>query len=700
MSEEDKKETSEDHYKHWVKEFAAAKKAITKWHKEGEKTVSRFLDDRRGDLNDAAENTTRLNLFHSNIVTLMSMLYGRVPKVEVARRFADADDDQARVAGQILSRMLNTDIEEAGEDIASVFRNCLQDRLIPGMGTARVKYEFDEENGEIKNEWVDTVYTYWKDVLWSPARTYPEIRWKAYRSYFSKEQVKKRFPKVDVKKLSFQSKGPLGKGRYDKEDEPNPQCEIWEIWDKDTRRVYYWCEGYQKMLEVQEDPLELEGFWPDVPPMIANLTTSRYMPRSDYAIAQDLYQEIDELETRITMLTRACKLVGVYDKQQEGVRRMFTEGVENDLIPIDNWAMFSEKQGLVGVVQWLPLKDIVEAVQILTEKQTEKISKLYQITGMNDIMRGAAQAGTARVSATQRQLEANYGSIRIEALQNDFARFVSDLQALKVEIIAKHFQPYCIIQQSNIMATPDAEMAEQAIQLIKAPGAARWRITVRPETLAIADYAQLKQERTEYMMGVAQFMQSAAPLVEMKPEAAPFMMKLMKWGLAGFRGSNEVEGIVDQAVTAMEKAPPEQKPDPEAQKAQAEMQKMQMEMQMQQQEHAAKMKGDQMKMQGDYALQQQKMQLEIQKMQAELQFLQKKYELELQMKQMELGIKVQTAQVSAEAKQQEQEQQFVYNTAEREHEAKIQMESGDQELARDKQRAALKPKPSGNGGSA
>jgi hypothetical protein len=400
------------------------------------------------------------------------------------------------------------------------------------------------------------------------------------------------------------------------------------------------------------------------------------------------------------MLTRACKLVGVYDKQQEGVRRMFTEGVENDLIPIDNWAMFSEKQGLVGVVQWLPLKDIVEAVQILTEKQTEKISKLYQITGMNDIMRGAAQAGTARVSATQRQLEANYGSIRIEALQNDFARFVSDLQALKVEIIAKHFQPYCIIQQSNIMATPDAQMADQAIQLIKAPGAARWRITVRPETLAIADYAQLKQERTEYMMGVAQFMQSAAPLVEMKPEAAPFMMKLMKWGLAGFRGSNEVEGIVDQAVTAMEKAPPEQKPDPAAQKAQAEIQKMQMEMQMSQQEHAAKMKGDQMKMQGDFALQQQKMQLEIQKMQAELQFLQKKYELEIQMKQMELGIKVQTAQVSAEAKQQEQEQQFVYNTAEREHEAKIQMESGDQELARDKQRAALKPKPSGNGGSA
>lgn len=684
-----------DTYKHWIKEFSAAKKAMTKWHKEGDKTVSRFLDDRKGEFNDAVEDVTRLNLYHANIVTLMSMLYGRIPKVEVARRFADADDDQARVAGQILSRMLNTDIEEAGEDIASVFRNCLQDRLIPGMGSARVKYEFDEENGQIKNEWVDVVYTYWKDILWSPARTYAELRWKAYRSYLSKEQVKERFPKCDVSKLSFTSKGPLSKGRYDKEDEANPQCEIWEIWDKESRCVYYFSEGYEKMLEKQQDPLELEGFWPDPPPMIANLTTTRYMPRSDYALAQDLYREIDELETRITMLTRACKLVGVYDKNQDGVQRMFSEGVENDLIPVDNWAMFTEKGGLQGVVQWLPLKDVVGAVDTLTQKQSEKIQKLYQITGMNDVMRGAATQASARVSATQRQLEANYGSIRIEALQNEFARWVSDLQALKAEIIAKHFQPYCIIQQSNILMTPDAQFADKAIQLIKAPGASRWRITVRPETLAIADYAQLKQERTEYLMGIAQFMQSAAPMLEMSPQAAPFMMKMMKWGLAGFRGSSEIEGIVDQAITAMEKNPPPPKSDPAAQKAQAEMQKMQQEGQLRQMEIQAEMQRDQQKHQAEMQQAHQKFQLEMQQARMELQFEREKLMMELNFKRQELGLKAQETQMRVEAGQQEQAAQFAFNTAEREHEKKVAMESGDAELGRDKERAKLK-QPSGN----
>lgn len=692
-----KEQSSAEQYKHWVKEFSAAKKAVSKWHKEGEKTVSRFLDDRRGDLNDFSENTTRLNLFHANIVTLMSMLYGRIPKVEVARRFADADDDQARVAGQILSRMLNTDIEEAGEDIASVFRSCLQDRLIPGFGNARVKYEFDEVDGEIKNEWVDTVYTYWKDLLWSPARTYPELRWKAYRSYLSKEQAKKRFPKCDLSRLSFTSKGPMSKGRYDKEEETNPQCEIWEIWDKESRCVYYFSEGYEEILEKQEDPLELEGFWPDPPPLIANLTTSKYMPRSDYALASDLYAEIDELETRITMLTRACKVIGVYDKTQEGVQRMFTEGVENDLIPVDNWAMFAEKNGLLGCVQWLPLKDIVGAVDTLTQKQSEKIQKLYQITGMNDVMRGAAQQGSARVSATQRQLEANYGSIRIEALQNEFARWVSDLQALKAEIIAKHFQPYCIIQQSNILATPDAQMAEKAIELIKAPGASRWRISVRPETLAIADYAQLKQERTEYLMGVAQFMQSAAPMLEMNPGVAPFMMKLMKWGLAGFRGSSEVEGIVDQAITAMEKNPPPPKSDPAAEKAKAEQMKIQGEMQMRQQEMQAEMKQDQQKHQMEMQQMQMKFQLEMKQMQQEMQMKMQELMMTLNFKRQELGLKIEEKRVTAEANQQEQAAQFAFNTAEREHEAKVSAESGDAELRRDKERAKLKEsKPSGN----
>lgn len=710
-------DSSNDQYRRWNKELTDAKEWFRHFHKKGEKVTKAFLDDRK-DTNEAVGVfVTRLNLFHANVVTLMSMLYGRVPKVEVSRRFADADDDVARVAGEILTRILNTDIEVAGEDLASVFRSGLQDRLLPGLGTARVQYQYtstletipaitDPETGEelapeteqetISDEWTDIVYTHWKDQMWSPCRTHAEVRWKAYRSYLGKEEFKTRFPKCKIDRVTFNTKGPLPKA--DQKGATFEQAEVWEIWSKPDKCVYWYTEGYEEMLDHSEDPLELDGFWPDPPPLVANVTTSKFLPKSDFEIAQDLYREIDELETRITLLTQSCKAVGVYDQSAVGVQRIFQEGVENQLIPVENWAQFAEKGGLDGAIDWVPIKEIADTIAILTQKQSDKIQQLYQVTGMNDVMRGAAMTEGTPVSATERKIQANYGSIRIEALQNEFARWVSDIQQLKAEIIAKHYQPYCIIEQSNIMDTPDAQYAEAAVQLIKNPEKARWKITVRPESLAIADYAQLKADRVEFLMGLAQFMQSSAPLIEMAPQSAPHLLKLLKWGMAGFRGSAEAEGILDQAILSLEKQPPGQKPDPEAKKAEVEMQKMQAEMQMQQQENVAKQQMEREKHQMDMQMKQMELEIRREELMMELQFKREENQMKLQQMRAELGIKIQEVQVEAEANQQEQAAQFAFNTAEREHEKKVQMESGDAELARDKERAKLKPKPNGNGG--
>jgi hypothetical protein len=392
--------------------------------------------------------------------------------------------------------------------------------------------------------------------------------------------------------------------------------------------------------------------------MVSNVTTTQFLPKSDYDIAADLYRQIDELETRIGLLTDACKLVGVYDSSQDAIKRIFNEGVENDLIPVSNWAQFIEKGGVAGAIQWVPIKEVAEVIGLLTDKQAQKIQQLQQITGMSDVMRGAASARTERISATADKLETQFGSIRIEALQNEFARWVNDTQALKVEIIAKHYQPYCIIQQSNIMMTPDAPYAEQAVALIKDPENAKWRITVRPETLAIADYAQLKQDRSEFLMGLAQFMQSAAPLLQLSPMALPTLMKLLKWFLSGFRGSNEVEGILDQAIIKFEKAPPKQddKPDPA-------VQKMQTEMQLKAQEHKQKMEQSQQEFAAEQALRQQELQQSQQEFIQQLQQQREEHVLEMRKLQQEF-----TASVR------EQQAQYIFNVAERDHSLKTKKE--------------------------
>jgi len=166
----------------------------------------------------------------------------------------------------------------------------------------------------------------------------------------------------------------------------------------------------------------------------------------------------------------------------------------------------------------------------------------------------------------------------VQRLQNDFARFASDVQALKAEIISKHFDPQTIVERSNIqfMVGPDQQLAQQAVALIKSDFY-QYRIEVKPESVNMADMAAIKQERSEFLMAISQFFQSCLPVFQAAPWSTPFLLQTLQWAIAGFRGGSTIEGVMDQMVLAANQAakqaamqPPQ--PDPEMVKMQAQMQ--------------------------------------------------------------------------------------------------------------------------------
>ena len=91
-----KKRTPKGWHEYWMREKAAAEKRLRKFTKQGNDVVQRFVDERAGDVNQK-DMHSRLNLFHANVSTLCSMLYGNTPKTEVTREHQDPDDDLARV---------------------------------------------------------------------------------------------------------------------------------------------------------------------------------------------------------------------------------------------------------------------------------------------------------------------------------------------------------------------------------------------------------------------------------------------------------------------------------------------------------------------------------------------------------------------------------------------------------------------------
>lgn len=651
MAESTNKESSDiGSYEYWNDELSVAYKTLKeKFHERSDKVVRKFLDE----ADDANSEGQRLNLFHANIITLRSMLYGQSPKVEVDRRFQDQNDDIGRVASEIFQRHLNNDVELTTDSYQDSLRNALDDFLIPGLGCCRVRYDAQFGPGNVlTKENVEFEYVHWKDVLWSPARVWKETRWVAFRTYLSEDRAEKRFSKEIAQALEYKSQKIDSE---EKEADPQKAAEIWEIWCKETKKVYWFSFGYKKLVETKDDPLKLSNFLPMPQPMMANLTTTKLIPKADFLFAQDLYNEVDELETRISKLTKACKAVGAYDKNADGVQRMMTEACENQLIPVDSWAAFAEKGGLKGVIDWLPVEAIANVINILTQKLTEKINLLYQVTGMSDILRGATDP---RETKGAQELKSKYASVRIQAMQDMFAEFASDLQRLKAEIISRHYSVETIAKQANVSNMNDQELVGPALQLIKNPEDVLWRVAVRPESVAMIDYAQLKQERTEYINALALFMQSAAPLAELDQSVTPTLLELLKWGLAGFKGSNQIEGVLDRAIAqamqavqqkASQPPPPDPKVEAEKAKAQAAMQQSQMDAQLEMQKMQAELQMEQQRFQMEMQQEQQKFSLEVQKMQLEIQMLQAKLGMEREKQQMEMQGKAMDMQMQHEA---------------------------------------------------
>ena len=585
------KDTPSDNAKRWQMELQAAKEKLADWHKEAAEADDALLM-KKSSLE--GESHRRLAFFTANVAMQRATMYGRAPQVTCSRRFADANDDVARVASEIQERLLNTDIERDSDTSTEAFGNALLDSLETDFACVRARYvaEFedipetpailDEATGrqlaptvpatrKKTREDVEIDYLHWRDVLWGPSRVWSEVPWVGFLALMSRKELAKKFGEEVAAKVPLNAQKKSDDGDA-KKAHPWARAEVWEIWEKKGKRVFWVVEGYDSVLipvgiEVDEggaqpDPLELEGFWPCPKPVVLNATTSAFVPKPDYALTREVYKALDVLESRCGLLVDALKVAGVYDKTMGADIGRILERGENQLIPADNWAMFAEKGGVRGAIDWFPMEQVANTLNALRDVMREKQDLLYQLTGRSDLERG--QATQAGATATEQRAKVKYGSVRMQRRQDEFARLVSDVMRIKAQIISKWFDPQTILQRCNCEFTADAQVAPQAVELLKSRGW-QFRIEVKPEALALQDFAALKEERTEVIAAIAQYMSAIMPMAGAMPGAMPLFLKILQWLVAGLRGAKQIEGVLDQAIQMAEQAaarPPQQQPDP------------------------------------------------------------------------------------------------------------------------------------------
>lgn len=196
-------------------------------------------------------------------------------------------------------------------------------------------------------------YVHWGDFYWSPSRTWEEVWWVGRRVWMTKKTFVRRFTQAKLDKL----KSDMAQQNYDEKGYPKGfqkgRIEIFEAWCEDTNKVYWFHRSTKTMLDERDDPLQLKNFWPCPKPLLSTHSTGSLIPRPDFVMMQDQYDELDELNNRISILTKALRVVGAYDAENTDLANMLSGG-ELRMIPVANWAMFSEKKGLAGAVDWFP----------------------------------------------------------------------------------------------------------------------------------------------------------------------------------------------------------------------------------------------------------------------------------------------------------------------------------------------------------
>ncbi len=588
----------------WLREVKAAMAETSKWHEQGVRINKRYLDKRE----NGGESTSKYNLFTTNTQILISTLYAKFPKPLVTREWEDPADPIARCAAQILERNL---IVRVRDSFDTAMKHCVVDRLVPGLGQIWFRYDptivqepapqppppmpgmepppMPAEGApppmegampmpgqgqlppgapqaapqapnpqmldRLVNEEVATDYVHWQDFIWSPCRIWEECRWVGRKVKMTKADVAKRFGEAIATALKYK-KGNIGDANNsadnstDNENQEVLYATVIEIWCKRSRKVYWVSEGHPTCLDVKPDPFNLPLFWPCPKPMFALLSTSSTVPRPDYLMIQDQYEELDMINNRITYLERAVKVVGVYDKTQKEIGRIFTEGLDNTMIAADNFSQFAEKGGFKGMMDFVPINDIVQAIQRLREYRQDLISQIYELTGISDIMRGATKASE---TLGAQQLKAQYGSVRLQFLQMQVASFVEEALDIKSRIMIKMFQPETLIARSNIMMTPDGPNAQEAIKLLQSQ-MMPFRIEVHADSMAVPEFNAERDARMDYLRAVSEFLTAMGPIAQTNPGSVPYLLKMMQWGAAGFRVGRGIEAILDQAVAAAEKA--------------------------------------------------------------------------------------------------------------------------------------------------
>lgn len=633
-AEEEAQATDASFVRMWLDALHLADTEEESWRKKSEETIELYRGKKKSTTNRS------FNILHSNVETICPALYNSTPVLDIRRRYAD-DDPIGKAVSDILDRAISFSID--AYDFDSVMRGVVKDGELPGRGIARVRYipTFGAD-GMVAYEEVRCDYVPWRYFRRGPGRTWDDVRWIAYGDFLNREALrdlcgdatdKEGKPLFEVVPLNYTAETKQG-DRKPATQEPGifKTALVWQIWDKDARRVVSVCKEYPDApLAVVDDPLQLEVFFPSPRPYQPVQTTDSLVPIVPYQIYEDHVRELDDVTGRIAKLVKQLRPRFAYASASSNDFKNWAEADDGEGVPITGIEHLVNEVGLDKAMTWFPLDPTANALKVLVEHRERIKQVIYEVTGIADILRGATNPNE---TASAQQLKAQWGSLRIQNRQADVARFARDLFRLKAEIISNKFAWQTLSQMTGITA-PTAQQKQEAQALLKqaqqqtqqpqAPGMPApqpievppkmqeiasqpsqeeieqvlrndvmraYRIDVESDSTIRGDLTRNQGMMTQFLQGTAQFAQAMAPIVQQSPQSLPAVMEIYSAFARQFKLGRQAEATIDKLAQGAGQ-PQQPQPDPKAEaekvKADANIKRTQMQTVRDERKHAMEM---------------------------------------------------------------------------------------------------------------
>lgn len=347
----------------------------------------------------------------------------------------------------------------------------------------------------------------WEDYCHGEGRSWKEVRWQAFRHWMTDEDLNDNFDGLEKRRFASNK----GEVNSQKDGYQKDRTGVWELWDKDDRKIKWCLSEADDYARVDDDPIEIPGFFPNPQPILSVLSDD-LVPIPEYRIYRALAEELECIQGRISEITRAIKVGGLYSAQIPEFERVFAV-TDGQYLETQNITAIRDAGGLKEAIWSLPIRELIESLISLSQHRESLKGLIYELTGISDILRSSSDPGE---TLGAQQMKMRNSAMRVQPRQNAIAGYSREIVRIIVAVIAQKFEAHVLEAITGVDLKSDYPGVtwDMIIQVMRGDLLLSYKIDIETDSTIQDIMVSDRQEVREMLTGIVEYITAMAPAVQ------------------------------------------------------------------------------------------------------------------------------------------------------------------------------------------